>query len=262
MRDLLAQDVVGGQSDGVEIARFFQPRIERGDRIGSVRPKEAAPKVAASIAGDHRIKDVPPAIGAVDIAVAQGTAFQHAKLIEEEVRVIAAALKMPVPGGAFLITVGGAHGTVHVQHDELQPVAVMEPVNPLAIQIGQRRPVLSQGKRLGLEPPHLGSRGRLRTDSPATHDLTHDRIEGQPVSIVDIFVSGQPPIDRLPEQPVELVYGVLASAGVAQRRRRQTGQPQRVIELSHHQKAAVRTDLRPPELQPHASVEIHPITPV
>jgi hypothetical protein len=81
MRDLLAQDVVSGQPDGVEVDRFFQPRIERGDRIGSVRPKEAAPKAAASIPGDDGIKDIPPAIGAVDIAVAQGIALQPAELV-------------------------------------------------------------------------------------------------------------------------------------------------------------------------------------
>ena len=52
------------------------------------------------------------------------------------------------------------------------------------------------------------------------------------VSMVDILVSGQPSIDRLPEQPVEPVKGVFASAGVAQRRRRQTGQPRYVMELA------------------------------
>jgi hypothetical protein len=63
MRDLLAQDVVGRQPDGVEVACLFQPLIERGDRIGGIRPEEAAPKVACSIAGDDRIKDIPPAVG-------------------------------------------------------------------------------------------------------------------------------------------------------------------------------------------------------
>ena len=157
MRDRLAQDGVGGQSDGVEIARFFQPRIERGDRIGSVRPKEAAPKVAASIPGDHRIKDLPPAIGAVDVAVTQGTALQHAELVEQEVGVVAGAVEMPIPGGPFLIAVGRADRAVHIQHDVIQTVSVMKPVDPLSVQIGQRRPVLDRGQCLGLEPPHLGS---------------------------------------------------------------------------------------------------------
>jgi len=103
MRDLLAQDVVGGQPDGVEILRLFQPRIDRGDRVGSVGPEEASPKVAASIPGDDGVQDIPPAIGAVDIAVAQGAALQHAEPVEQEVGMVAVAVETPVRGSSFLI---------------------------------------------------------------------------------------------------------------------------------------------------------------
>ena len=92
----------------------------------------------------------------------QGTAFQHAELIEQKERVIAVAVEMPVPGSAFLIAMGWADGAVHVQHDILQAIAIVEPVDPFPVQVGQRLPVLGQGQRLRLEPPHLGSRGRLR----------------------------------------------------------------------------------------------------
>jgi hypothetical protein len=40
------------------------------------------------------------------------------------------------------------------------------------------------------------------------------------------------------------------------------GQLKRVVEFAHHQEAAVRTDLRTPEFQPHVRVEIHPICPL
>ena len=100
---------------------------------------------------------------------------------------VAGAVEMPVPGSAFLIAMGGADGTVHVQHDILEPVAIMKPVDPMAVQIGQRRPVLGQGQRSGLEPPHLRRRGRLCIDSLSTHDLTDDRIEGQTVSVVYVL---------------------------------------------------------------------------
>jgi hypothetical protein len=113
--------------------------------------------------------DVPPAIGTVDVAIAQGAAFQHAELVEQEVRVLAGAVEVPVPGRPFLIAVGRADGAIHVQHDILQPVAIMEAVDPLPVQVGKRRPVLWQGQRLGLEPPHLRGRGRLCIDGPATH---------------------------------------------------------------------------------------------
>jgi len=166
---------------------------------------------------------------------------------------------MPVPGRALLIAMGGADRAVHVQHDVLQPVTVMEPVDPLPVQVGQRRPVLGQGQRLGLEPPHLRGRCCLRIDSPAAHDLTHHGIEGQPVGIVDILVSGQPPKHRLPEQTIEPMERVLAASGVAQYRCRQIGQTKRVIQFAHHQEAAVGTELRAAKFQPHTAVEIDPI---
>jgi len=114
----------------------------------------------------------------VDIAVPQGPAFQHPELVEQKQSMVTGAIKVPVPCRAFLIAMGRADRGIHVQHDILQPVAVMKPVDPLAVQIGQRRSVLSQGERLGLEPPNLRGRCRLRIDGTATNDLAHDRIEG------------------------------------------------------------------------------------
>ncbi len=75
----------------------------------------------------------------------------------------------------------------------------MEPVDPLPVQVGQRRPVLGQSQRLGLEPSHLRGRGSLRINGTAAHDLAHDRIEGQPIGVVDVLVSGQSPEHRLAE---------------------------------------------------------------
>ena len=71
MRDLLAQDVVRRQPDGVEESGFFQPLIDRGDRVGGVSPEEPATKVALRVARNYGVENVPPAIGAVDVAMAQ-----------------------------------------------------------------------------------------------------------------------------------------------------------------------------------------------
>ncbi len=262
MRDLLPQDVVGRQPNGVKIACLLQPRIDRGDRVGGVSAEEAAPKVAASVADNHRVEDVPPAVSAVDVAIAQGAAFQHAELVEQEVRMIAGAVEVSVPDCALLFAMGWADGAVHVQHDVFEPVAIMEAVDPLPVQVGQGFPVLGQGQRLGLKPPHLRCRGCLRTNSPAAHDLTHDRIEGQPIGVVDIFIPRQPSINRLPEKPVKPVDGVLASADVAQRTPSKLRQPERVIQLAHHQEPTVRTELRATKFQPHTRVEIHPTCPL
>jgi hypothetical protein len=75
----------------------------------------------------------------------------------------------------------------------------MKPVDPLAIQVGQRRPVLGQGQRLGFEAPQSGKPKLLAHRLLGAYDLAHDGIEGETVGIVDILVDGQPPIDRPPE---------------------------------------------------------------
>ena len=135
----------------------------------------------------------------------------------------------------------------------------MKPVDPLPVQVGQRGTVLGQSECLGLEPPHLRRRGRLCIESPSTHDLTDDRIEGQTVGIVYVLVPGQSPEHRLPELPVKPMDRVLAASDVAQCCCRQIGQPERVIQLAHHQKATVGTELRAAKFQPHTAVEIDPI---
>jgi len=177
---------------------------------------------------------------------------------------------MSIPGGPLLIAVGGADRAVHVQHDELQPVTVMEPVDPLPVQVGQRRPVLGQGQCLGLEPSHLRGRGCLCIDSPSTHDLAHDRIEGQAVSVVDILVSGQPPEHRLPEQPVKTMDVFLpirlsrseadarSDSPSASSNSRITRRPP--SELSCVPRNSSRT--RGSKFKPHARVESHPICPL
>jgi hypothetical protein len=90
MRDLVLEHRVGGQPDGVEILRLFQPFVDRGDRIGCVGPEEPQ-DVPRGTPGSDGGENVPPAISAVDIAMAQGAALQHAELIEQKVRVIAVA---------------------------------------------------------------------------------------------------------------------------------------------------------------------------
>src|SRR3989338_1369910 len=102
MRDLVLEDRVCGQPDGVEEPRFFQSLIDRRDRVGSIGPEEPATKVALRVARNDGVENITPAIGAVDVAMAQGAAFQHPELVEQKVGVIAATVEMAIPGGPFL----------------------------------------------------------------------------------------------------------------------------------------------------------------
>ena len=59
------------------------------------------------------------------VAGTKGAAFQVAELVEHEQGMIAGTAEMAVVGRAFLITVGRADRTIHVEHGELRRVAVM-----------------------------------------------------------------------------------------------------------------------------------------
>jgi hypothetical protein len=63
------------------------------------------------------------------VAVAQQGLLHIAKLIEAKQRVVAGAAEMSVVGSAFLLAVGLAHGTVHVQDQFPHRLAFPQPVS-------------------------------------------------------------------------------------------------------------------------------------
>jgi len=91
--------------------------------------------------------------------------------------------------------------------------------------------------------------------------LPHDGIKGETVGVVDVLVARQPNMDRLPEQAVEPVNAVLATATFIERTRCKIRQPKRIIQLAYHQQTTVGTDLCATKFQPNLAVEIHPNIP-
>ena len=74
---------VGLETDGIFVTLGFQELIEvrRGEsRIAS----EVAPHLPIPTTGNHGFQNVVPAMGAMDVAGAQGTPFQIAELVEHE----------------------------------------------------------------------------------------------------------------------------------------------------------------------------------
>lgn len=66
--------------------------------------------VSGRLSRDDGLQNRFPAVGAVDVAGAQGAAFEVRELVEDEQRVIAHAAEMPVPSRSFLCAVGGTGG--------------------------------------------------------------------------------------------------------------------------------------------------------
>jgi hypothetical protein len=107
------------------------------------------------VAGDYRLQNRVPTIGAVDVAGAQDTPLQIAELVEHEQRMVAGAAEMAVVGAAFLFAVGRAFARIHVQHDDPRSTPLVHRLDPLARQIGEGSEVLWPRQPLGLEAAHL-----------------------------------------------------------------------------------------------------------
>ena len=183
MSNGLLKHIVALQADGVEITFRFQHLVKLREGKGGIGPKEPHPG-ATLVSGDDRGQNLLPAIGAVDIALAQGAVLKIAKLVEHKEGMIAFAPEVTVPGRAFLIAVGGANGPVHVQGDPLWRRGVMPPVNPLARKIG--------------------------------HDLAHERITRETLGVIDVWISSKPPKGRLPQKTDKRVTALLATLRVLQ----------------------------------------------
>src|SRR4051795_10406622 len=84
---------IGGQADHVPVVLRLQEFVDL--RRGKTRiSAEVAPLHGGPVAGNDRLQHVTPALGGVDIARAQGAAFEIPELIKHEQRVIAGAAEV------------------------------------------------------------------------------------------------------------------------------------------------------------------------
>ena len=95
MADPLLQNAVRRQSDRIFDPLGFEEVVNVWIGEARVSPKINARELAA-ITRHDRLQHIFPAIGAVDIAGAQGASFQIAELVEDEQRMIAGAFVMAV----------------------------------------------------------------------------------------------------------------------------------------------------------------------
>ena len=252
MGDMALKHRVRLEADGVIVTLSLKEVIETGQREGGITPEVPPRYRAAAITRHHRLQHIAPAIGAVDIAGAQRTPLQIAKLVEHEQRMIAGAAEVTVVGRAFLLAMGRAAG--------------MHRVDPLARQIGERRDIGFSAENLGLEPPHLIGRGGLARHGLPTRDPAHCRASPEPVSVIDILIAGKPPEYRLPElrhqtAPSDCAIRLRHQAVPAIPARpaagqRLTGHAQCIAKFAKGKQAGIRSDPRTEKLQSQTAVKI------
>lgn len=75
-------------------------------------------------------------------------------------------------------------------------------------------------------------------------------------SVVDVLVASKASINRLAKQSDQLVDAIGSDSMLCKRGAREIGQPDRIIQLLNEQQTTIRTELRPPDLQPHTPGQI------
>jgi hypothetical protein len=131
MADPFLQETVGGQPDRISDPLAFEIFVNVGVGESRVASKINAREFAL-VADDDRLQHALPVVGAVDVAGTQRAPFQIAELVEQEQRMIAGALVMPVPAALFLFAVGWTDARIHVEQDASWRSAAVHAVDPAA----------------------------------------------------------------------------------------------------------------------------------
>jgi hypothetical protein len=108
MIDMLPQDVVGSQANGIDISCIFQCLIKFRIYIGCIRPKEPHNRPLC-MSHDHWLQERFPAFTAMHVFRSQSTGVQNPKWIEDKIGVIARTSKGTVPCTILLAAVGWAN---------------------------------------------------------------------------------------------------------------------------------------------------------
>ncbi len=135
--DVPVQDGVGRKPNRIGVALRLKVSVHL--RLGKCRVASKKPTdLRIPVASYHRLQYRPPVISAVDLAVAQQRPLQIAKLVEAKQWVIAGAAEVAVVGRAFLLTVGRADRTVHVQDQLANRLAFADTIHQHTGQTAQR----------------------------------------------------------------------------------------------------------------------------
>src|SRR5262249_3713295 len=108
----------------------------------------------------------------------------------------------------------------------------------------------------GLEAGHFAGGSGLVVPGAAAHHGPQGGIEAEAFGVVDVFVAGQPAVDRLAEQGQQAVLRVLSGARVVQASRGPTGALGGNVELAVGAESGVAGECGAVELQLDWAVEI------
>src|SRR5450759_1236262 len=253
--------VVRLEPDGVEDSLVLQVLVDVRGGEGRVSPQvELLAHLPVPI--NYWGEELTPPVSRVDVAGSQDRPLAVPVVVEAEERMVTGRFKEAVVGRAFLAAVDGRLGAVYVEHHLLRLGERHCLGDPGAVEGGKRVDVLILGKDVRLEAGHRSRACRRPVESPLAYGRPHRRVSGQSLLVIHVLVSGEPRVDRLPEQARYPVLDVLARPPLDYQIPCHLGRTHHLVQLSYCQKTGVRSYLRSPELQPQSAVELKPNVPV
>ena len=167
---------------------------------------------------------------------------------------------MTIVRRSLLLAVRRTDAAVHVENDYLRRAAVMNPVDPRPVHVGQDFNVRIGRQKLRLEAPHLAGGCSLSFDGLAANNPPHGRITSKTVGVVYVLITTKATKHRLTELPRHAVPSVLAGAAVLENTPGNLGQAKGIVKLPISEQPSVRGDLGTMELKLQAAVKIDPQT--
>ena len=116
----------------------------------------------------------------------------------------------------------------------------MQPVDPGARQIGERRYVCFAREPFRLEAAHLAGRGCRPVHALPADNGTHRQIAGEPFGVVDVLISSKAAVHSLAQEAHQLVPNVRLAPPVAEGCGGHRSQGQSVVQIAIGEQDAVR----------------------
>ena len=128
---------------------------------------------------------------------------------------------------------------------------------PINARLSRASPgeVLLLGQHLGLEGLQPGGQSRASIPDLFRTDQPEGRVLGEPLGVVEVFVTSQATVDGLPQQVGEAETAYSSHGGVGQMLRDQFAEPESLVEFAHQDQAAVGSDARTLEIDLERGVE-------
>src|SRR5262249_37734893 len=119
----------------------------------------------------------------------------------------------------------------------------------------QPNKILLLGQQLRLEPVQRRRQRRTPVRDLRRPDQTERRVSSESLRIVEVLITRQAAVDRLPQQVREDELPVQALSGILQVLADQRLHSQTFIQLAHQKEACVRRDARPLERHLQKAIE-------